>query len=58
MFYKIYPNSVTCFIKIYPKFCDMFRRNVITELGVWLTKRDYKPLVLRGARQVGKTNNH
>ncbi len=33
----------------------MFRRNIITELEVWLTKRDHKPLVLRGARQVGKT---
>jgi predicted AAA+ superfamily ATPase len=33
----------------------MFRRNVITELEAWLTKRDRKPLVIRGARQVGKT---
>ena len=33
----------------------MFRRNVITELETWLTNRGRKPLVIRGARQVGKT---
>ncbi len=33
----------------------MFKRNVIGELEEWRTKSDRKPLVLRGARQVGKT---
>ncbi|MFA5327714.1 MAG: AAA family ATPase [Prolixibacteraceae bacterium] len=33
----------------------MFKRNIIEELGKWRTKIDRKPLVLRGARQVGKT---
>jgi hypothetical protein len=33
----------------------MFRRNIIKELENWRTKGDRKPLVLRGARQVGKT---
>jgi hypothetical protein len=33
----------------------MFRRNIIKEIEKWRTKDDRKPLVLRGARQVGKT---
>jgi predicted AAA+ superfamily ATPase len=33
----------------------MFRRSVIKELNVWLKKKNRKPLVIRGARQVGKT---
>ena len=33
----------------------MFKRNIVAELEKWLTKQDRKPLVLRGARQVGKT---
>jgi predicted AAA+ superfamily ATPase len=33
----------------------MFNRLINTELDVWLAKADRKPLVLRGARQVGKT---
>lgn len=33
----------------------MFRRNIIKELEEWRMKDDRKPLVLRGARQVGKT---
>lgn len=33
----------------------MFRRSVINELNVWLKKKNRKPLVIRGARQVGKT---
>lgn len=33
----------------------MFKRNVISELEEWRTKNGRKPLVLRGARQVGKT---
>ncbi len=33
----------------------MFSRNIIAELHLWVSKSDRKPLVLRGARQVGKT---
>src|ERR1700743_1892717 len=33
----------------------MFKRTIIVELEKWLTKNDRKPLVIRGARQVGKT---
>ncbi len=33
----------------------MFSRNVISELRKWAGKKGRKPLILRGARQVGKT---
>jgi len=33
----------------------MFERNSITELEQWAAKQSYKPLILRGSRQVGKT---
>lgn len=33
----------------------MFKRNIIAELENWSVKTDRKPLVIRGARQVGKT---
>jgi uncharacterized protein len=33
----------------------MFNRGIIKELEIWLQKAAKKPLVLRGARQVGKT---
>ena len=33
----------------------MFNRNIIAHLNVWKGKSNRKPLVLRGARQVGKT---
>jgi uncharacterized protein len=33
----------------------MFRRNVIEKLQQWKNDSNHKPLVLRGARQVGKT---
>lgn len=33
----------------------MFRRSVVADLEKWRAKRNRKPLVLRGARQVGKT---
>jgi predicted AAA+ superfamily ATPase len=33
----------------------MFNRLINKELDIWLAKPDRKPLVLRGARQVGKT---
>jgi uncharacterized protein len=33
----------------------MFQRNILSELSKWVKRADRKPLVLRGARQVGKT---
>lgn len=33
----------------------MFNRSILGELEKWLTKTERKPLVIRGARQVGKT---
>ena len=33
----------------------MIHRKIITELNSWKNKSDRKPLILRGARQVGKT---
>ena len=33
----------------------MFHRLIIKELEIWLSNPDRKPLVIRGARQVGKT---
>lgn len=33
----------------------MFKRNILSKLQSWSQKPDRKPLVLRGARQVGKT---
>lgn len=36
-------------------FNNMFYRNIIQELDEWSSRPDRKPLVLRGARQVGKT---
>ncbi|PJA08703.1 MAG: ATPase, partial [Flavobacteriales bacterium CG_4_10_14_0_2_um_filter_32_8] len=33
----------------------MFNRIIVNELDKWANKKNRKPLVLRGARQVGKT---
>ena len=33
----------------------MYNRSIITELGKWYKRTSRKPLILRGARQVGKT---
>ena len=33
----------------------MFNRDIIQELSRWAERSNRKPLVLRGARQVGKT---
>ena len=33
----------------------MFNRYIIAELDKWLAQSSRKPLILRGARQVGKT---
>lgn len=34
----------------------MFNRKIIEELKVWKEKADRKPLMMLGARQVGKTS--
>jgi predicted AAA+ superfamily ATPase len=33
----------------------MFERNIVIELEQWVAKKNRKPLILRGSRQVGKT---
>lgn len=33
----------------------MFQRNIYKKLQDWASKSSHKPLILRGARQVGKT---
>ena len=33
----------------------MFKRSILKELEAWAKKKNRKPLVIRGARQVGKT---
>jgi predicted AAA+ superfamily ATPase len=33
----------------------MFERNIIADLKKWVARRNCKPLILRGSRQVGKT---
>jgi len=33
----------------------LFYRKIIDELNQWAEEKDRKPLILRGARQVGKT---
>lgn len=35
----------------------MFNRKIIEELKVWKEKADRKPLMMLGARQVGKTSS-
>ncbi len=32
-----------------------FKRNLLTDLNIWKKNENRKPLILRGARQVGKT---
>ncbi len=33
----------------------LFKRNILNELEIWKKRAERKPLMLRGARQVGKT---
>lgn len=33
----------------------MFRRKIVEQLKEWKDRRDRKPLLLSGARQIGKT---
>ena len=39
----------------YPQNALMFNRDIIVELEEWKNSSSRKPLILRGARQVGKT---
>lgn len=34
---------------------SMFKRNILKELNVWKNDNRRKPLIIRGARQTGKT---
>lgn len=54
----IYPQSVTLiyiFNPYFNKIKKMFTRDILTELKKWTFTANRKPLVMRGARQVGKT---
>lgn len=51
---KIAPILGLFLLKITLILC-MFKRKILTELNKWSEKGNRKPLVLRGARQVGKT---
>lgn len=49
-------NVYLCTQNLYNSIRSMFQRDIITELRHWAKKKNRKPLVLRGARQVGKTS--
>jgi len=51
----IYPYFVTNYLYICKKIVRMIHRNAIHFLDKWSKSEDRKPLILRGARQVGKT---
>ena len=51
----IYPHYITCITDLNPFSILMFERNILVELKEWAKKPRRKPLVIRGARQVGKT---
>jgi predicted AAA+ superfamily ATPase len=52
-----YPLFYVVFFSKNPLFCDIFMLNrlIISDFHKWKTSANRKPLVLRGARQVGKT---
>ena len=52
---KIYAPTLKHFLCLCKNLVNMFSRNAITLLRKWAEKENRKPLVLRGARQVGKT---
>lgn len=64
LFFDIYPRNVTKKYLYYPRnvtitffsyLCYMIKRTIVEELKSWKLSKGRKPLVLRGARQVGKT---
>ena len=54
VFLPLFYYKYTIFV---PLFYDknMINRNIISDLQDWSKRKNRKPLVLRGARQVGKT---
>ena len=42
-------------ISIYAKYCNIMKRYAINKLMDWKESQNRKPLIIRGARQVGKT---
>ena len=42
-------------ISIYAKYCNIMKRYAINKLIDWKESQNRKPLIIRGARQVGKT---
>jgi predicted AAA+ superfamily ATPase len=54
LFFPLFYYKITIFV---PLFYDknMINRNIINTLQEWSKRKNRKPLVLRGARQVGKT---
>jgi len=56
--YKFHPHFGTKIRKFNPHFdtrLKMFKRDILKELTKWKENKFRKPLVIRGARQVGKT---
>ena len=49
-------KSCNCRLKILEKSCrDMLRRKIIKELEKWREETSNKALLIKGARQIGKT---
>lgn len=44
-----------CYWRTGERLVNRMRRNAIQELITWKSSEDRKPMVLKGARQVGKT---
>jgi len=54
MFMPVFYYKFSIFVPVfYYKY--MINRNIISDLSDWSKRKKRKPLVLRGARQVGKT---
>lgn len=53
--YFAYVLEMLCIFAVELQCFNMIQRNIITQLRLWARKKNRKPLVIRGARQVGKT---
>ena len=53
-FIPLFYYKICIFVPLF-YYKKMIKRNIINELRDWRKRKDRKPLVLRGARQVGKT---
>ena len=51
----IIQKNVICYWRTGERLVNRMRRNAIQELVTWKSSEDRKPMVLKGARQVGKT---